>query len=92
MVRGGLLFRFFLFFLASAEVAAGPLAIAVLTALDAFSLGIAFSARLSSWGMAAASVIGSSIWGERLDFGEEGASSLSSSVPFAIQDLFEFTL
>jgi hypothetical protein len=45
---GSLLFHFFLFFLVSAELAAGPLARAVLTAVVAFSLGVAQRANVLS--------------------------------------------
>lgn len=48
-----LLLRFFLFFLASEALAAGPLAMAVRVAVVAFSLGAARRTRASSWGVGA---------------------------------------
>ena len=52
-----LLLRFFLFFLTSAEFAAGPLAMAVLTAVEAFSLGVAHRDRASSCGGGASGMV-----------------------------------
>ena len=49
----GLLFRFFLFFLASAEFAAGLLAMVERTTVEAFSLGGARRVSNSSWAWAA---------------------------------------